>query len=120
MDTHLGAHLPAATSPATAAAALQQQRSELDDAAAVETLAALQEYRAELLQHNVLGIAAVATAAVRQARNAGQIAAAAADIIGCPLQVLSGEGLLHRCTWSAVTVQHRAAGSITYCLYGRR
>jgi exopolyphosphatase/pppGpp-phosphohydrolase len=41
--------------------------------------------------HNVLGIAAVATAAVRHAQNAQQFSAAAAQIVGCPLQVLSGE-----------------------------
>jgi exopolyphosphatase/pppGpp-phosphohydrolase len=63
--------------------------------AAGDTLAALQEYRAVLDKHNVLRMAAVATAAVRDAGNAQQIVAAATAILGCPLQVLSGGNWLH-------------------------
>jgi exopolyphosphatase/pppGpp-phosphohydrolase len=88
--------LPAAATSITPAPQQQQQQQqhELDASAAAATLDALQEYRAVLDNHNVLGVAAVATAAVRHAQNAQQFAAAAAEIVGCPLQVLSGEGLL--------------------------
>jgi exopolyphosphatase/pppGpp-phosphohydrolase len=86
--------LRAATTSTTSA--LQQQpppeQQELDASAAAATLTALQEYRAVLSDHNMLGVAAVTTAAVRHAQNAQQFAAAAAEIVGCPLQVLSGEG----------------------------
>jgi exopolyphosphatase/pppGpp-phosphohydrolase len=91
-DTHLGAAVsPPTKNPSAAdASTQQQQQGDLHASATAATLAALREYRAVLNKHDVLGTAAVATAAVRQATNSQQFVAAATAILGCPLQVLSG------------------------------
>jgi len=69
------------------------EQAALGSAAAAATLAALQEFCSVLCGYQLLGLAAVATAAVREmpAGDADALLQAAQDILGCSIQVLSGE-----------------------------
>ncbi|KAF6251503.1 Ppx/GppA phosphatase family-domain-containing protein [Scenedesmus sp. NREL 46B-D3] len=96
----------------TAAAAAQ----ELDVSTAAATMAVLQEYRAVLNKHTVLGLAAVATAAVRHARNAQQLQQSAAEVLGCPVQVLSGEEEGHLAFMGATASLASSSSSSSWCL----
>lgn len=82
-DTHLGA----AVSPQTRTSAAPAPSE-----AAAATLAAVQEYKQLLDQHmqHLAGVAAVATAAVREAVEGPAIAAAISEVLQCPLRILSG------------------------------
>jgi hypothetical protein len=88
-DTHLGAVLGDKTQ-----SQVQTQQDSIP-AAAAATLAAVQEYKQLIDQHQqqLGGVVAVATAAVREAAEGPSIAAAVGKVLGCPLQVLSGKRL---------------------------
>jgi hypothetical protein len=79
-DTHLGAALSLQTGTSPASTPSQ---------AAAATLAAVQEYKQLLDQHRP-HLAAVATAAMREAAEGPEIAAAISDVLQCPLRILSG------------------------------
>lgn len=91
-DTHLGAILSD-----QARSQAQTQEHHVPEAAAA-TLAAVQEYKQLIDQHQqqLRGMVAVATAAVREAAEGPSIAAAISKVLGCPVKVLSGEGLIQQ------------------------
>lgn len=95
MDTHLGRNIGTSTT-------LQQQQQQpvvpvsqgpvqLQPDVFAATLDALKHYRTVIDKYNITAITAVATAAVREAANADAFQAAASNILGCQLQILSGE-----------------------------
>lgn len=101
-DTHLGDL--ATSSQQQPPAVLQQQEHQHVPAAAAATLAAVREYRRVLDQHeqHLAGVTVLATAALRDAAEGPVIAAAIADVLGCPaMRVLSGGWVLVAGTSSA-------------------
>lgn len=93
-DTHLGADLTQRT--ATDGVLQQQQQQQMQQtipAAAAATLAAVRDYQLLIAQHQPQwrGVTAVATAAVREAAEGPSIAAAISNILGCRVQVLTGD-----------------------------
>lgn len=100
-DTHLGDLTSSQQQPP---AVVQQQEHQHVPAAAAATLAAVREYRRALDQHkqHLAGVTVLATAALREAAEGPVIAAAIADVLGCPaVRVLSGGWLLVASTSSA-------------------
>jgi len=66
-------------------------RGSLDQAAIERSLAILREYRATLDELSVDHIAAVGTQALREAKNAQAFVEPAQDLLGCTIEVISGE-----------------------------
>ena len=71
------------------------------------TLEALQQYKQLLEQDGVQHVKAVATAAVRECYSPGVFLAAAEQVLGHPVQLLSGESLVTAVTSSATLCQHK-------------
>jgi hypothetical protein len=90
-DTHLGADLSQRT--AADGVVQQQQQQPATPAAAAATLAAVRDYQLLIAQHqpHLRGVAAVATAAVREAAEGPSIAAAISNILDCRVRVLTGD-----------------------------
>lgn len=72
------------------------QRHRLDEAAVERTLAVLRAFRESMERHSVEGFRAVTTSATRDADNRDEFLTAASEVLGGPLELLSGdeEGLL--------------------------
>ena len=63
----------------------------LDDAAVERTLNVLRQFRESMEHHGVDGFRAVTTSATRDAENRDEFLAAAVDVLGGPLELISGE-----------------------------
>ena len=67
------------------------QHRRLDPAAVDRTLEVLRDFREAMERHGVEGFRAVTTSATRDADNRDEFLAAATDVLGGPLELLSGE-----------------------------
>lgn len=63
----------------------------LEPVAIARTLDVLRSYAGEMERRGVVCRAAVGTAALRRARNAGDFTGPAAALLGCPLEIVSGQ-----------------------------
>lgn len=67
------------------------QSGYLNSQAVMRTLAGIQEYRTQIISMNIEYTNIIATSAVRDAKNKEEFAEKVADIMGIPLEILSGE-----------------------------
>lgn len=101
-DTHLGTLLRGQQQ--------EQPQQERSPDAAAGTLAAVQEYKQLIDQHQqqLRSVVAVATAAVREAAEGPSVAAAISTVLGCPVKVLTGELLRPQLTLDCSRQQQNA------------